>query len=76
MPNSSGGCEHADGSLYKKGERIWLENLDGYNDLRGITITALDKNGEIVWSASIPDGEENKGFTHLTQDDWAITDIE
>ena len=29
MPNSSGGFENADGSLLKKGERIWLENLDG-----------------------------------------------
>ena len=30
MPNSSGGFENVDGSLLKKGERIWLENLDGY----------------------------------------------
>ena len=29
MPNSSGGFENADGSLLKKGERIWFENLDG-----------------------------------------------
>ena len=29
MPNSSGGFENVDGSLLKKGERIWLENLDG-----------------------------------------------
>lgn len=48
MPNSSGGCENADGSLFKKGERIWLENLDGYTDLRGLTITALGENGEII----------------------------
>ena len=76
MPNSSGGCENADGSLFKKGERIWLENLDGYNDLRGVTITALDENGEIIWTASIPVGEENEGFTHLKNDDWEITNIE
>ncbi len=75
MPNSSGGCENADGSLFKKGERIWLENLDGYSDLRGVTITALDENGEIIWTASVPDGEENKGFTHLVNDDWEITNI-
>ena len=54
MPNSSGGFENADGSLLKKGERIWLENLDGYTDLRGLTITALGENGEIIWTASIP----------------------
>lgn len=63
-------------SLLKKGERIWLENLDGYTDLRGLTITALGENGEIIWTASIPDEEENKGFTHLVNDDWEITNIE
>ena len=76
MPNSSGGFENADGSLLKKGERIWLENLDGCTDLRGLTITALGENGEIIWTASIPDEEENKGFTHLVNDDWEITNIE
>ena len=76
MSNSSGGFENADGSLLKKGERIWLENLDGYTDLRGLTITALGENGEIIWTASIPDEEENKGFTHLVNDDWEITNIE
>lgn len=76
MPNSSGGFENADGSLLKKGERIWLENLDGYSDLRGLTITALGENGEIIWTTSIPDGEENKRFTHLVNDDWEITNIE
>ena len=76
MPNSSGGFVNADGSLLKKGERIWLENLDGYADLRGLTITALGENGGIIWTASVPDGEENKGFTHLVNDDWEITNIE
>ena len=76
MPNASGGCENADGSLFKKGERIWLDNLDGYADLRGLTITALGENGEIIWTASVPDEEENIGFTHLVNDDWEITNIE
>ena len=76
MSNASGGFENADGSLLKKGERIWLENLDGYSDLCGLTITALGENGEIIWTASIPDEEENKGFTHLVNDDWEITNIE
>ena len=76
MPNASGGCENADGSLFKKGERIWLENLDGYSDLCGLTITALGENDEIIWTASVPDEEESKGFTHLVNDDWEITNIE
>ena len=76
MPNSSGGFENADGSLLKKGERIWLEHLNGYTDLRGLTITALGENGEIIWTASIPNEDENKGFTHLVNNDLEITDIE
>lgn len=76
MPSSSGGCENADGSLFKKGERIWLENLDGYSDLRGLTITALGVDGEVIWTASIPATDENKGFTHLINDGWEITNIE
>lgn len=72
MKNTSGGCVKADNSLYKKGERIWLESLDGHSDLRGVTITALDEEGAIVWSASIPDDEKNIGVTLLTQDEWII----
>ena len=75
-PNTSGGCQNADGSAFKKGERIWLECLDGATDLRGLTITALNENGEIIWSASIPDGAENSGFVRLRQDGWIITNIE
>lgn len=75
LPDSSGGCQNADGSPFKMGERIWLENLDGYSDLRGLTITALGENGEVIWTASIPNSDENMGFTHLTQDGWAINNL-
>ena len=57
------------------GERIWLEPLDGVADLRGLEISALNAAGEIVWSASIPNSAENKGFTHLTQDGWTLTNL-
>ena len=76
MPGASGGCQNADGSLYQKGQRVWLEPLDGFTDLRGLTITAFGENGEVLWTASVPDTEENKGFTRLTNDDWTITNIE
>ena len=74
-PNASGGCQLANGSAFKKGERVWLESLDGLADLRGLTITAMNEKGEVVWSASIPDTDENKGFTRLTLDGWTITNI-
>lgn len=75
LPHSSGGVQNADGSPFKMGERIWLEPLDGMTDLRGLEISALNNNGEIVWTASVPDGAENAGFTHLTQDGWTITNL-
>ena len=75
MPNSIDACENEDGSLFKKGDRILLECLDGYKDLRGVSIRALGEHGEILWTASIPDGEENEGFTHLGNDDWNITNM-
>ena len=72
---SSGGCENADGSPYMKGERIWVECLDGYLDLRGVSFTAFNEAGRIIWQAYIPDGEDNEGFTHLRNNDWNITNI-
>ena len=72
---SSGRCENADGTVFKKGERIWVECLNGYRDLRGVSFTALDEAGQIMWQASIPDGKDNEGFTHLRNDDWNITNI-
>lgn len=74
-PYTSGGCIHADGSPFKKGELVWLGFLDGYSDLSGVTITALNKDGEIIWSASIPDAEENKDLIELTIDGWIIKNI-
>lgn len=74
-PYASGGCQNADGSLYRKGERVWLELLDGYRNLRGVSIAALDEHGTICWSASIPDQKENEGFTRLTSDDWTVTNL-
>ena len=75
-PYTSGGCQNADGSLFRKGERVWLEPLEGLQDLRGVTVSALDEAGEVLWTASIPADADNRGFTRLTQDGWTITDLE
>lgn len=75
LPHSSGGCQNADGSPFKMGEQIWMEALDGAADLRGLEISARNADGKIVWSASVPDGKENRGFTHLTLNGWTITNL-
>ena len=58
-PNSSGGAVNADGSNFKKGEKVWLEHLQGVTDLRGYSITAYGKNGKIIYALSIPVGATN-----------------
>ena len=75
MPDSGGGVQNADGTAFKKGERIWLEMLDGYSDLRGLTITAYDAEDSILWTASVPNTQGNEGFTRLTNNGWTITNV-
>ena len=77
--NTSGGVVNADGSAFKNGERVWLEPLQGVTDLRGYSITALGKNGEILYVLSIPKGATNDEVVNLVgSDGWLLapTDFE
>lgn len=67
-PYSSGGCINADGSEIKKGEKLWLEQVES---LRGVSITARDKYGEILWSAAFPADMDPQDTVIL--EDWIIT---
>ena len=72
-PNTSGGAVNADGSVIKKGEKVWLEQLQGVTDLRGYSITALGKNGEILYALSIPEGATNDEVVNLVgSDGWLL----
>ena len=55
-PNSSGGVSNADGTAFRKGEKVWLEQLQGITDLSGYSIIALGDNGEVVYMLSLPEG--------------------
>ena len=77
-PYSSGGCMNADGSLFQKGDKVWLESLEGLQGLRGVTITAMDQDGIVVWSLSVPEGEDTAFAVEqngdvLSADGWIIT---
>jgi len=52
-PGSSGGCVHADGSLFRKGEQVWLEGIDQNRWQSGVKVSALDESGAVVWSATL-----------------------
>ena len=77
--NTSGGVVNADGSAFRNGEKVWLEPLQGVTDLRGYSITALGKNGEILYALSIPEGATNDEVVNLVgSDGWLLapTDFE
>ena len=56
-PDASGGVIHADESLFEYGEEVYLELLDGFTDLRGVVITALDAQGDTVFGLSVATGD-------------------
>ena len=67
-PYTSGGCVHADGSPLKKGEKLWLEQVDS---LSGVSITARDKYGEVLWATGFPEDMKSEDF--IVMDEWIIT---
>lgn len=72
-PNTSGGCRNADNSPFKKGEKVWLEQLNSDSDLRGVTITALDAEGNVIYTFSVPENATDDEITRLVGgDSWLI----
>lgn len=75
--NTSGGVVNADGSAFEYGEKIWLEPLQGVTDLRGYSITAFGKNGEIIYGLSIPEGMADADVVNLVgSDGWLLAPTE
>ena len=73
-PNTSGGVVNADESPFKKGEKVWLEHLQGVTDLRGYSITAYGKNGKIIYALSIPEGVTNDEVINtVSGGGWLLT---
>ncbi|MBR2483215.1 MAG: hypothetical protein IKB53_00555 [Oscillospiraceae bacterium] len=73
QPGSSGGIVNADGSLFKKGDRVWLEELDGIGDLRGISIQAIDEKGRSVYLFAVsPDATDEEIAKLVKEDRWLI----
>ncbi len=70
---ASSGVVNADGSAFTKGEKVWLEPLEGVKDLRGISVTALGKDGEILYVLSIPEGMADADVINLVgSDGWLL----
>lgn len=73
VPNSSGGVVNADGSAFHIGEKLYLEQLQGVTDLRGIKITALGAIGEIIYEFSIPEDATAEEITDMVGKDlWLL----
>ena len=72
-PINSGGCIHADNSLFKSGEKVWLENLNHIDDLRGVEVAAISESGETVYSVTFPESATNMEIEQLLlQTEWFI----
>lgn len=71
--NASGGVANADGSTFKVGEKVWLEQLQGITDLRGIKIVALSAEGEILYMFSVPQGATAEEVAYkVGKDTWLL----
>lgn len=69
----TGGVVNADGSLFEKGEKVWLEPLDGVTDLRGVSIAALSVRSEILYSLSIPENAASDEVINIiAADEWLL----
>ncbi len=72
-PINSGGCIHADNSLFKSGEKVWLENLSNIEDLRGVEVSAVNESGDTVYSVAFPESATNQEIEQLLlQTEWFI----
>ena len=77
LPDSGGGVVNADGSPFKKGEKVYLEPLQGISDLRGLSITALGENGEVLYGLSIPeDASMEDVINTVGSDGWLLAPTE
>ncbi|MBQ2829548.1 MAG: hypothetical protein IJF15_00790, partial [Oscillospiraceae bacterium] len=69
----TGGVVNADGSLFEKGEKVWLEPLDGVTDLRGVSIAALSVRSEILYALSIPENAASDEVINIiAADGWLL----
>ena len=72
-PQESGGCRRADNEPFEKGDKVWLEQLEGVTDLRGVTLNALDITGETVYALEIPEDATNEELVAiLEKDSWLV----
>ena len=77
LPDSGGGVINADGSSFQKGEKVYLEPLQGITDLRGLSITALGENGEVLYDLSIPeDASMEDVINTVGSDGWLLAPTE
>ncbi len=71
--NESGSVERADDMPFEKGEKVHLAKLDKYDDLSGLTINAFGKDGNLLFSLSIPEGPHVDPITAVYADGWTLS---
>lgn len=69
---SSGGMMNAEGSPFTVGEQVWIERLDGMADLRGVTVKALDGEGKVLYSLSVPKEAQGTAVRAVSGNGWLL----
>ena len=61
-----------DMNVFRSGEVLYLDGLDGLRSLRGVSVTAKDGDGDDLFSVRIADSDYETEDT-IVCDDWIIT---
>ena len=75
-PTQSGGVRHADNTPFRRGELVWLEQLDELSSLRGVSVKALDEEGRVVYHFSVAEDATREEIQELLVGSWLIPPAE
>ena len=72
-PYGSGGCAPGGTGVFPANNAVWLELLDGCDDLRGVTITAYDNERVVLFTASTGEkADASEKLNSWSSQEWTI----
>lgn len=61
------------GTAFSVGQKVHLESLDGFSDIKGVSVTAFDEQGEILYLFSVPEEASNSEVINIVAADcWLL----
>ena len=75
-PSFSGECVPVDGQTFRVGEKIWAGPLEGSTDRRDIFVSAIDKNGNILFDQSLHNYDFNATLLSIQDGYFLVEPVE